>query len=80
MSMQADATRARAAHHESSVSRPLYPPGTVRMRRWRGQGDVRGYRPPAGWIAAADLVDVHPVTHQPLSKSEWWIVETRRSA
>lgn len=78
MSTQASATHTQ--HRESSVSRPLYPPGTVRMRRWRGQGDVRAYQPPAGWIAEAALVDVHPVTQQPLSRSEWWIVETKRSA
>lgn len=23
-----------------------YVPGTVRARRWHGEGDVRGYRPP----------------------------------
>ena len=26
----------------------IYAPGTVRARRWHGDGDVRGYRPPSG--------------------------------
>jgi len=26
----------------------VYAPGTVRARRWHGEGDVRGYRPPLG--------------------------------
>ncbi len=37
-------------------------PGTVRPRRWHGDGDVRGYRPPSGWSARADLTDIHPIT------------------
>ena len=32
----------------------IYAPGTVRARRWHGDGDVRGYRPPPGWTARAD--------------------------
>ncbi|HCE8164956.1 TPA: hypothetical protein NHR63_001754, partial [Pseudomonas aeruginosa] len=39
-----------------------YAPGTVRARRWHGEGDVRGYRPPSGWMACADLTDIHPIT------------------
>ena len=38
----------------------IYAPGTVRARRWHGDGDVRGYRPPSGWTAHADLTDIHP--------------------
>lgn len=30
-----------------------YAPGTMRARSWHGDGDVRGYRPPRGWIARA---------------------------
>ncbi len=37
----------------------IYAPGTVRARRWHGEGDVRGYRPPPGWTARADLTDEH---------------------
>ena len=37
-----------------------YAPGTVRARRWHGDGDVRGYRPPRGWTACADLTDIRP--------------------
>ena len=36
----------------TTTSRPrmaaIYAPGTVRDRRWHGEGDVRGYRPPSG--------------------------------
>ena len=36
-----------------TTSRPrmaaIYAPGTIRARRWHGEGDVRGYRPPSGW-------------------------------
>ena len=48
----------------TTTSRPrmaaIYAPGTVRARRWHGDGDVRGYRPPSGWTARADLTDIHP--------------------
>ncbi|ENG6263609.1 hypothetical protein ABU631_004218, partial [Pseudomonas aeruginosa] len=47
----------------TTTSRPrmaaTYAPGTVRARRWHGEGDVRGYRPPPGWTACADLTDLH---------------------
>ena len=50
----------------TTTSRPrmaaIYAPGTVRARRWHGDGDVRGYRPPSGWTARADLTDMHPIT------------------
>ncbi len=42
--------------------RRSHAPGTVRARRWHGDGDVRGYRPPSGWTARADLTDIHPIT------------------
>jgi len=39
----------------NTTSRPrmaaIYAPGTVCARRWHGDGDVRGYRPPSGWTA-----------------------------
>ena len=48
----------------TTTSRPrmaaIYFPGTVRARRWHGDVDVRGYRPPSGWMARADLTDIHP--------------------
>lgn len=34
--------------------------GAVRARRWHGEGDLRGYLPPSGWTARADLTDIHP--------------------
>lgn len=53
----------------TTTSRPrmaaIYAPGTVRARRWHGEGDVRGYRPPSGWTARADLTDIHPITAAP---------------
>ena len=54
-----------------------YAPGTVRARRWHGDGDVRGYRPPRGWIARADLTDLHPITGRALPRAVWWIIETK---
>ena len=42
-----------------------YASGTVRARRWHGDGDVRGYRPPRGWTARADLTDLHPLSALP---------------
>ncbi len=54
-----------------------YAPGTVRARRWHGDGDVRGYRPPCGWTACADLTDIHPLTGRALPRAVWWIVETK---
>ena len=50
----------------TTMSRPrmaaIYAPGTVRARRWHGEGDVRGHRPSSGWTARADLTDIHPIT------------------
>lgn len=53
-----------------------YASGTVRARRWHGDGDVRGYRPPRGWTARADLTDLHPLTGRALPRAVWWIIET----
>ncbi len=65
----------------TTTSRPrmaaTYAPGTVRACRWHGEGDVRGYRPPSGWMARADLTDIHPVTGRALARAVWWIIETK---
>ncbi|MCC8998304.1 MAG: hypothetical protein LM522_02200 [Candidatus Contendobacter sp.] len=54
----------------------IYRPGSERWRRHDGEGDVRRYRPRRGWEAEAELMDVHPVTGQPLANPpEWWIRE-----
>jgi len=59
------------------TGRPQYVSGTIRARRWRGDGDIRGYRPPNGWTACADLTDIHPITGRALPCSTWWIIETK---
>ncbi len=50
----------------TTSSRPrmvaVYASGTVRARRWHGEDDVRGYCPPRGWTARADLTDIHPIS------------------
>lgn len=65
----------------TTTSRPrmaaTYAPGTVRARRWHGNGNVRGYRPPSGWAARADLTDIHPITGRALPRAAWWIIETK---
>ena len=65
----------------TTTSRPrmaaIYAPGTVRARRWHGDGDVRGYRPPSGWTARADLTDMHPITGRALPRAVWWVIETK---
>jgi len=38
---------------------------------------VRGYRPPSGWSARADLTDIHPITGRALARAVWWIIETK---
>ena len=53
-----------------------YASGTVRARRWHGDGDVRGYRPPRGWTARADLTDLPPLTGRALPRAVWWIIVT----
>lgn len=55
-----------------------YPPGTVRMRRWHGEGDIRAYQPPQGWKAVSELLDIHPISRERLTQSVWWIIETRQ--
>ncbi|WP_321855514.1 hypothetical protein [Paraburkholderia tropica] len=68
-------------NRQTSTTRPRMvatnAPGTVRTRRWRGEGDVRAYRPSHGWTACADLTDIHPISGQPLPRSAWWIIETK---
>lgn len=65
----------------TTTSRPrmaaTYAPGTVRARRWHGDGDVRGYRPLSGWTACADLTNIHPITGRALSRAVWWLIETK---
>ena len=65
----------------TTISRPrmaaIYAAGTVRARRWNGDGDVRGYRPPSGWTACADLTDIHPITGRALPRAVWWLIETK---
>ena len=53
----------------------IYAAGTVRARRWNGDGDVRG-RPPSGWTACADLTDIHPSRAAP-PRAVWWLIETK---
>ena len=55
----------------------IYASGTVRVRRWHDEGDVRGYRLPSGWTARADLTDIHPITGRALARAVWWIIETK---
>ena len=55
----------------------IYAPGTVRARCWHGDGDARGYRPPSGWTAHADLTDIHPITGRTLPRAVWWLIETK---
>lgn len=65
----------------TTTSRPrmaaVYAPGTVRARRWHGEGDVRGYRSPSGWTARADLTDIHPITGRALARAMGWIQKIR---
>lgn len=65
----------------TAISRPrmvaTYAPGAVRVRRWHCDGDVRGYRPPRGWTARADLTDIHPITGRTLPRAVWWLIETK---
>jgi hypothetical protein len=62
-------------NNQTPTTRPrmatIYAPGTVRTRRWHGDGDVRGYRPPHGWTAVANLTDIHPISGQPLLRAVW---------
>lgn len=52
----------------------------TRCFRWPGSGDVRGHKPPKGWSAVADLIEIHPQTGAPLrGGSQWWIFERQTS-
>jgi hypothetical protein len=64
-------------HHQPPAHGGDLCPGTVRARRWHGDGDVRGYRPPSGWTARADLTDIHPITGRALPRAVWWLIETK---
>ena len=54
-----------------------YAPGTVRARRWRGESDLRGFRPLSGCSARADLTDIHPITGCVLPRACRWLIETK---
>ena len=53
--------------------------GTIAFR-WNGRGDVRGYVPPKGFSAVADLVEYHPATGAFLGESQWWIFLNQKEA
>ena len=55
-------------HHQPPAHGGDLRPSTVRARSWHGEGDVRGYRPPSGWTARADLTDIHPITGRALAR------------
>ncbi len=44
--------------------------------RWHNRSDPRGYVPPRGYTAEADLIEHHPATGKFLGRSEWWIFLT----
>ena len=48
-----------------------------RMAAVYAPGTVRGYRPPSGWSARADLIDIHPITGRALPRAVWWLIETK---
>jgi hypothetical protein len=48
----------------------------VKAGRYIGEQDVRCYRPPLGYSATAELIEVHPWTKEVFSKSQWWIFLT----
>ncbi len=45
----------------------------MKAGRYIGRQDVRCYRPPSGYNATADLVDIHPMTGERLPQSEGWL-------
>ncbi|MBN9405520.1 MAG: hypothetical protein J0I00_08855 [Burkholderiales bacterium] len=48
-----------------------------RMATIYAPGTMRGYRPPSGWTARADLTDMHLITGRALPPVVWWIIETK---
>jgi hypothetical protein len=75
-SLQGEAPMTRITSSRPRMA-AIYAAGTVRARRWNGDGDVRGYRPPSGWTACADLTDIHPITGRALPRAVWWLIETK---
>lgn len=75
-SLEGEAHMARTTTNRPRMA-ATYVPGMVRARRWRGVGDVRGYRLPVGWTARGDLIDNHPVTDRALPRAVWWLIETK---
>lgn len=53
-------------------TRLLLEGGTIAFR-WNGCRDVRGYVPPKGLSATADLIEYHPCTGEFLDESQWWM-------
>lgn len=51
-----------------------------RAGRYIGKDDVRCYRPPLGYTATAELIEVHPLTNKQLAQSEWWIFLTPKDS
>jgi len=41
--------------------------------KWHGRSDPRGYVPPRGFTADADLIEYHPNNGLFMGRSEWWI-------
>ena len=52
-----------------------YKRGAVRWRLCPPDIDPRAYRPHKGWLAFAELLDLHPITERELDQSQWWIRE-----
>jgi hypothetical protein len=45
---------------------------TVKVAKWTGKSDIRGYQL-RGWVTYADLSEVDPITKEQLKTSEWFI-------
>ena len=64
----------------TTISRPrmaaIYAAGTVRARRWNGDGDVRGYRPPRAGRPAPTSPTFTPSRAAPC-RAVWWLIETK---
>ena len=54
----------------------FYTIGSMRWKRFTGDGDVRAYRAKKGWWVTAHMLDYHPTTDRHLPTSQWWICET----
>lgn len=63
----------RPSHRKGRAGRMHHLGGGRFAFRWNGRGDVRGYVPPPGFSAVADLVEHHPATGGLLGESQWWL-------